>query len=93
MKQNQFTAKYMKAYTKHNKTNIIRLQDENGQTRILIMNPKEQKALKDMHHWYNWSNICKMKNVTENFRTFLSEQFNFKKIEHYDQATYIMNIK
>jgi len=93
MKQNQFTAKYIKAYTKPNGKNVIRFSDENGNQRIIILNKTEKAELPKLHHWYNWSNICEMKNVTDNFRTFLSNNCSFKKIDGYTNVTYIMSLK
>lgn len=93
MEQNKFIAKYIKAYTKPNGTNIIRLKDNNDVTRIIILNKTEKSELPKLHHWYNWANICKMKNVTDNFRTFLKEHFSFEQIYNYDNVTYIMNLK
>ncbi len=93
MENNQFIAKYIKAYTKPNGKNVIRFSDENGNDRIILINKVEKAELSKLHHWYNWSNICKMKNVTDKFRSFLSDYCSFKQIDGYTNVTYIMNIK
>ena len=93
MKSHKFTAKYIKAYTKPNGKNIIRFSDENGNQRMIIVNKVEKSELPKLHHWYNWANICKMKNVTDNFRTFMTEHCNFKQIDGYTNVTYVMNLK
>ena len=93
MENNKFTAKYIKAYTKPNGKNVIRFSDENGNQRMIIVNKTEKSELPKLHHWYNWANICKMKNVTDKFRSFLTEHCTFKQIDGYTKVTYVMTLK
>ena len=91
MKKNSFNAKYIQAYTKPNGVNIMRLENADNQIVILIINQDHVEQLSEMHHWYNWKNICSMKTFTDKFRSFLKENFDSIKLDYTTQPTFVLD--